>query len=333
MTIAKLGLLAALSLSSLSLAGCAADANSPPGGDAEPTEDELVQKWELLRQGSVVGVWGSSANDVYFANPIGRVLHFDERASVPILGPFQEQTLYQAGSYAVALWGSSASNVYALDGGAGVWHSKGDGNWAAFGAFGKQTIAADVHGESIWGSGPNDIYVTAARYPNRSISVFHSTGNGAWVEQGHEIDNATWTDAVSGVWGSSSSDVYAATPRKMWHSTGTGVWQEVPALANVGTAMWGRSATDVYFGGAQIVHWNGAGAPTVEWAGDGSSHVEAIGGTTTLRAVGTGGLILRKTGNKWIRETSGVSGDLHGVWQVPGGGTYAVGHDGILFRK
>jgi hypothetical protein len=181
-------------------------------------------------------VWGSSPHDVYavVTRPAGaQILHStgdgtwtaqfatDGRADVSGIS---------------AIWGSVANDVWAaayesLPVHGVVLHSSGDGNWVI-----AQTLGTGVQLVSIYGSGPNDIYVAG-----QLDSVFHFDGT-TWSPQ------MMFTDNPGAVWLADSSDVYVGGALGVWFSIGDGMWsQQLDSTLNFEpAAIGGSSRNDVY---------------------------------------------------------------------------------------
>jgi hypothetical protein len=108
----------------------------------------------------------------------------------------------------------------------------------------------------------------------------------------------------SGVWGSSSADVYVVgnaqgrtPPALVYHSTGNGVWtaQTTPSVACGLGSVWGSSSSDIY-------------------------------------AVGCQGVLLHSSGQgNWSQQTATGARDFYRVWGSSAGDVYAV--DGGLWHS
>ena len=144
-------------------------------------------------------------------------------------------------------------------------------------------LTGEAHFNGLWGSGPTDVYAVGAQG-----AIFHSSGDGHWVEQTtgvnadlycvwgsgandiyvggfgntllHSTGNGVWTAqtipqlGTASIWGSSSSDVYLTFPLSMgavYHSTGNGTWAPTAIGSNTSilSTVWGTASSNVYFGG------------------------------------------------------------------------------------
>jgi hypothetical protein len=143
----------------------------------------------------VLGMWGSAANDIYAAGNLGNVYHFSGSAWRP-------QNVVGTTSL-TSITGSGPSDIYVTDG-FHIYHSTGDGNWAA------QSVQLST---SQVVRGLFAVSATAV-YAVVDGSVFRSGGDGTWIEQA--FAGATSVPAF-GIWGSSPRDLYLATTAGVYH--------------------------------------------------------------------------------------------------------------------
>jgi hypothetical protein len=190
-------------------------------------------------------IWGSGPNDVYALS--GGATRF--KSGMWVEPPEQVSTM---GEPLIAIWGSSASDVYIAGAGKFIYHSTGDGRWQA------QATAA-VYLVDISGVNKNDVYAISGNavfhsrgdgswqpqslpplhaddgsIPESLISVWaldssaiyigtldgrllRSGGDGTWLAQ--DVDSTTKVGAVDGIWGTSPTDLYLATPYGVFHGT------------------------------------------------------------------------------------------------------------------
>jgi hypothetical protein len=107
--------------------------------------------------------------------------------------------------------------------------------------------------------------------------------------------NQTPTNSlIRGIWGSSSTDVYAVTmPGSVLHYNGT-TWSPMSCGTNAALFdIWGSSASDVF-------------------------------------AVGINGIILHYDGTNWSEMTSQTTTALYAVWGSSSSDVYAVGNSGVI---
>jgi hypothetical protein len=206
--------------------------------------------------------------------------------------------------------------------------------------------------QSIWGSGPNDVWFVGA------YGTMH------W-------DGATWTGSpgltgLQGVHGTSATDVWAVGGANIEHWNGTAwsaylpagspslraVWADTPTNAwAVGAsgaalnwngnawlpittsipddlaAVWGTAANDVWAGGSSgtLAHWDGAGWSTLT-----NPTGQAISGVwgsapNDYWAVGPFQQILHFDGATWTTVASGTSSVLYRVWGTASNDVWAGG--------
>ena len=139
---------------------------------------------------------------------------------------------------------------------------------------------------------------------------------------------------LSGVWGASSSDVYAVSVWGTIHYDGTGWSAMASGTSEMLSGVWGTSSSDVYVVGwwGTILHYDGTGwsamaSGTSEW-------LSGVWGTSSsdVYAVGESGTILHYDGTGWSAMASGTSEGLRGVWGTSSSDLYAVGSHGVILR-
>ncbi|MBM4445349.1 MAG: hypothetical protein FJ020_08640, partial [Chloroflexi bacterium] len=176
-------------------------------------------------------------------------------------------------------------------------------------------------------------------YADRGITF----GGNARYTVGHaETWDASTTNPLQGVWGSSGTDVYnVGSAGTILHYDGANWnWMTSGTTRNL-YAIWGSSATNIYAVGQNgtILHYDG-----VDNNGDGSLWDPMTSGTTSdLRGVwgdssytyvvGASGTIRRCAvgSTTWNGMTSGTSNTLYGVWGNSSY-TYVVGSSGTIRR-
>jgi hypothetical protein len=180
--------------------------------------------------------------------------------------------------------------------------------------------------ESVWGSGPNDIYAGG-----RSGRLVHSIGDGKWTVQ---PTNASGT--LTGLWGSGPNDIYASVNANVvLHSIGDGVWDHQMTMAGwTFQNVWGSGPSDIYVVGPGAVHSTGNGvwqtsrqtvADGVTFAiwGSSATNVYAVNSTNT---VGQSQTIFRSSGNgTWVREATPDGAYMQAIWGADANHVYAGG--------
>ena len=265
---------------------------------AAPSAD-LASPTTLPIGTTVTGIWGTGADNLYLATDAKIVYHIGADG-VPHAQPVSGSLIGITGSDAQHIWGLTIANAV---------FSNGDGNWTDQDNFNDTQF---LYVTGIWAGGPDDIYATGIRQGGFGV-IYHSTGDGQWHAQ-----QATGT-RMMGVWGRSSSDIYAVGwSRQVFHSSGGGIWTDLTAQFPSGsfTSVWGN-ATDTFIAGTSIYHSQSGGA----WTSDGQSSttiwdLRGIWGSASddIWAVGASGLLLHRDATGWTAGNSSTTSDLFAVW-------------------
>jgi len=182
-------------------------------------------------------------------------------------------TLYSA-------WGSSPVDLYVV-GDPGVMHSTDGATFVTESSAGTGAL-------SVWGSGPDDVYMGSSA---ATATILHSAGDGTWEQVYTEGGAEAWA-----VWSGEPGDAYAIVvpagmanpPAHVVHASKGHGWTSEPVGDGTITlvALWGSGAGDVYAGG-----WH-------------------------LDSAGKGGDLFHSTGDgRWTRVTlPGSPYDVRCVW-------------------
>lgn len=148
---------------------------------------------------------------------------------------------------------------------------------------------------------------------------------------------------VSGLWGASAGEVFAAGFFGALHRFTGGAWttDESPTEEWLWD-VWGSSATDVFAVGnaGTIVHWDGtawalmdSGLDSME-CGCGPPGLYGVwaAGPDDVYAVGDGGVIVHFDGAQWVAADTVPVDWLNGVWGSGPDDVFAVGADGGIFH-
>ena len=292
---------------------------------------------------TLIGVWGSSATNVYAVGSSGAILHYDGSSWTPMHRAVPSGELH-------ASWASAANNIFAVGEGGSILHFDG----TAWGAVNSPTTAAL---EAIWGSSSNDIFAVGAgvilHFDGANWSVMESNppyshNHGVWGTGAGDVfvvgsegailhyNGVSWRamnsdtkGELNAVWGSSSTDVFAVGGfGTIVHYDGTS-WSSVPSGTRYNLSdVWGTGSSHVLAVGdnGTILHFDGAnwralsGPSPSEWYwdiwGTGVDDVYLIGDRST---------IYHFDGTAWNAMETHVSGFLHDVWGDCARGVYAVG--------
>jgi photosystem II stability/assembly factor-like uncharacterized protein len=315
------------------------------------------QKWarigvDVLKNGTVYDVTGTSSKDVWFATSGVGAVHFDGAHWVPMKGGtsccglhaispsnvwgasaasvdhYDGKTWSITGGTATKgvgdVWASSATDVYVSDDNATLHHYDGK-VWSKVQWSLKPRVENGkplMH--TVWGTGPNDVFVGGGE----SI-VMHFDGKG-WTQ--HDVGSDT-RDSVMSLMGSASDDVYAISMfRRVYRYDGT-AWSWLSELASHkhrGQAMWLSGPEDLWFGldRGTVVRFQRSW--TVETSGT-MADLEAVTGTGgELWAVGDRGTVVHHQAGAWKSEVSGVKHRLRAVTASSPSNVWAVGDKGTI---
>jgi len=189
--------------------------------------------------------------------------------------------------------------------------------------------------EDFWAAAEDDIFAVGFERkspPDYAKSrIFHYDGV-EWTEMENNFKTL-----LHGVWGSSSSDVFAVGPEKYDDSSDDGTiyhydgesWSVMLDGAPSGLyGVWGSSANDVFVGGGRLIlHYDG-----IEWSemeNPGGSYLDIWGvSPTEVYAAGyaTGGWHFRYyDGNEWICMGKNLEGSYDAIWGSSVTDVFAVG--------
>ncbi len=160
-----------------------------------------------------------------------------------------------------------------------------DGSSASFDA---QTVPDRNHQTGLWAASDSTIYICG--YGGFLMKTTDSGSN--WSQE----TIPTREVCLNGIWGSSTSDIFAVGAHGVaWHYNGTS--------------------------------WSAMDAGT-------GKHLYAVSGASSsaVWAVGWNGTILKYNGTSWSPQTSGTTNHLRGVWAVDANTVYAVGFGGTILK-
>jgi hypothetical protein len=265
----------------------------------------------------LLGVWGSSATDVYIVGRAGTILHSsgDGQWTAQTSGVTEDLE---------AIWGSSASDIY-VAGMTHVLHSTGGGTWTV-----QSTPSPGNLG--VWGSGPSDIYAGGL------FALAHSTGDGTWTAIPASESDAGYFSIT----GSGPNDVWAiggdANGLGMGsggyeHFDGSWAWNAVSTVENMKGVAFTSAARFIVGNGGLIYSDHGSGfVKEVSNAVDDLNAVWAAADGTVF-AVGGSGTALTSTGDgSWSGLSTPSALPLAAVWGTSAQNVYAVGMGGEIIR-
>jgi hypothetical protein len=190
------------------------------------------------------------------------------------------------------IWGSAKDDLYAIGlFGMPILHYDG--------LLWSQVTEPREWMTSIWGTGPNDVWVGGELSPNGDTGLVWRFDGSSW------IDMAFPGPSVRTIWGSGPDDVWVVASvawctTEVWHWDGA-VWSSVPNANVLPTA-------------------DHSGAPAAAWGSGTDQWVVGFGGTLSHGQNGTWTTVSKTVVDALsIRDVAGVAQDL---WVVGGGGSY-----------
>lgn len=312
---------------------------------------------------ALMGIWGSSATDVWAVGTNGTILHWDGGAWV-LTASDSTQAFF-------AVTGRSATDVYAVSSRAVILHSNGFAGGTA--TWTPAPAVADTYYVSepiVWNealmltahtTARGDVWVGGEPYPVVVDEGSPAISMSLW-RSGETDGKASWnyaavaTDAVTvrGLWTEASGDLWAvggmaptAAKRagRTFHATSGDrglVWTPFDSQSSATlNAVWGSGAGDVWAVGDRgtIRHWTTpdqkrwdiVSSPTGE-------DLEGIWGSAVndVWAVGANGTILHFDGSTWTEAPgafpNGLKPHLHGIWGSSPSDVWIVG-DGVVLHR
>jgi photosystem II stability/assembly factor-like uncharacterized protein len=231
-------------------------------------------------------VWGTGSGDIYVGGTNQTILHtFDlgktwTKLSTGTSGP---------GSI-TGFAGGGRGDVYAVGGQGGKFlFSSSDGaTWT------QRDTGLQVYLNAVWAD--------PAEFDSVLMVGFNDFGAAPIVAaslQGRNISTAMsgTNSGLEAVWGSSSSDIYAAGSMGTLLHGSMGAWApQASGTTNYLSGLWGSSSQDVYVvgDGGFIGHTTGGGAPWTTMPSGTKANLHGIWGSssTNIYVVGDGGTIL-----------------------------------------
>jgi hypothetical protein len=304
-------------------------------------------------------MWGSGPQDIWAIGPSSAAYHFNgstwTRVSIPTLSYYAE---------AISGRGSNLAWIAGYDGSMHKWNgatwtkmttattnrlysvyaaSATDG-WASgekntllrwngvnWGVWTPPSTDANTHYTSVWGNGPNDVWLTNGTY------AWNWNGS-TWTQKGY----LSFGGYIKGMWGRAPNDVWSpGDGYNLDHWNGT-EWTDVPhGLDGQGTiysglAGYSASANDVWFtttyGG--IAHGDGTDFAWVDFPGKPSSSKRGVwaSGANDVWAVGDNGQVRRWNGTAWSNVTIPPAGRLNAIYGTSASNIYAVGDSGTILH-
>ncbi len=280
--------------------------------------------WSAMSSGTsnnLCGIWGSSATDVFAVGELGTIRHYDGSTwSAMTSGTTQDIN---------GVWGSSSTDVFAVDRYGTILHYNGS-TWSMM------TSGTLYQLEAIWGSSATDVFAvgesgTILHYLEQATAGAAVVSSDGWGWQNPLPQGNT----LRGVWGSSSSDVFAVGySGTILHYNGSTWIGMASSTTNNLLGVWGSSSTDVFAVGqiGTILHYDGS-----NWSAMTSGTTNTLNGvwgssSSDVFAVENSGTILHYDGSTWSAMTSGTTNNLLSVWGSSSNNVFAVGASGTILH-
>ena len=300
----------------------------------------------VLLDGPVQGLWGSSATDVYAASytptAAGKVLHWDGHlwSTVPritggtiagtgpddvLVGSVNQLWRLHDTAWSLAPDSPQLALVQAGAGLVGGLDAASHLSWWDGTAWSAPSMAAPVHLQALWADRRNDAWAAGA---GGAVASWDGTG---WTKRLPKPLLAS--DAIGVLSGTTSDDVWAATRTTLLHFDGA-KWSVEATAATMGGAIndvWACAPDDPWVLGADgLVHRrNSAGWYTqvIPMRGAGNQDLIAISGTSASDVwVIRGGDKVMHFDDKDGWTSAGTSrGPLTRVWAAAPGEAYFAG--------
>jgi hypothetical protein len=259
----------------------------------------------------VYAIWGCAPNDVWVVGPV--TTHWDGSVL-----SYVDMPLGARGFDTV--WGSACNDVWAgfLD------DSLGSGRIAHW-ANGNWTTTEQRPAEQIVGTGPDDLWSLAQG------QLFHWNGVGAGTLEDSHTSNL-FPIGTAAVGTLNDAHQISVFPRNNAMG-GPATLAPTPV-----TALWGRSANDLWGFGARgvVTHWDGAAwtAHLPGWALSGDDALRVTGsGPNDLWAV-VGSTLLHGDGSTWQTALTPqqVGGRIFDLWARAPDDVWVLGGDAVFHR-
>ncbi|MFA4948982.1 MAG: FlgD immunoglobulin-like domain containing protein [Candidatus Krumholzibacteriia bacterium] len=282
-------------------------------------EGGAVFSWERTPKqssySSILGMWGSSSNDICAVGSTGAIFHYDGQSWSRMSSPTTE--------ILSAVWGSSTDNVFAVGSYGKILHYNGT-------AWTSMSSGTTKYLRGVWGSAPDTVY---------------AVGNNGTILR---FDGSTWTNMnyagtgnLMAVHGRSGTDVYAVGTDRVLHYDGN-AWSTIRAGGGSEsyTSVWVSPENLVYIGGLYyfwvfsngfILQYDGA-----TWRETNSDLLtcSAIWGTdsSNVYALFESGNVMHYDGSLWTKSQASAREYYYALWGTAGsdiwigGNRYCIRH-------
>ena len=243
-----------------------------------------------ITEKTLYGVWWASKNEAFAVGDKGLILHFNGTDWNPMVSG---TTLRLRN-----VWGASASDVFAVGETGTILHYDGS-SWK------KMTCPTPLTVQGIWGNSATDVYAVGGASASDTTTgsfIIHYDGR-QWTTQADLIT----PERFHGVWGDGETVFAAGEAGTIFFSDTAGVqWAEMNSKTlETFRGLWGMSSTDVYAVGdyGTILHYDGSAWQPMPSGTD--LRLFGIWGSSkkSIYAVGDAGLVLHYEDNSTDNTT------------------------------
>jgi hypothetical protein len=277
--------------------------------------------WSTPRpQGNpLYAIHGSSAADVWAVGDDGTIVHFDGMKWAA--RPSGVRTELNG------VWAASASDAWAVGDDSVVLHWDGAAWSPAVGV-----PAAGFVWRAVWGAAANDVWIVGG---DLSVSLPDGNGGAMLHWDGHTWTPHTGPEDLGAVWGAATGDVWGlGTAHGLYHWNGQAWSAAAGDLPQIGTAVWGSGAHDVWLAWREASpgHTDGTNVDATNdqsmdlyglW-GSSSTDVWAVGLSNPDNLFADAGLVLHWDGNAWKRWPNTGAAQLNAIWGSAADDVWAV---------
>jgi len=275
--------------------------------------------WTLMTPGWDASYISGAANgEIWIANRGGSALQI--RAD----GTSAATDLQLSTSaYVTGLWVAGPNNAYVSAYANLVLHWDGSGTWK------RDIMTSGTIFNSVWGSGPADVYAVT------DLGVYHSAGDDKWTLQ--PITETTLS-GFGWLTGTGPTDLWLAGDHgEIFRSTGDATWRrETSTDVYYVNQLWAASPSEAYFvTSLAIMHRLPS---TGSWVAEtpllaGNEHINAIWGSGSNDVyAGTDQSRLFHSVGDGVWRDDGFNGNagIHGIWGRNAGDVYLATSSGIF---
>jgi hypothetical protein len=261
-------------------------------------------RWSPMQTGLVdtLSLAGNDAHDVWAVDSTS-LAHYD--------GVQWYQGIDLGIGKAISLWGAGNGEMWS----AGVSAERYPGR----GLILRQAGVGDDQPRGLAGTAPDNLWIST-----QAGALQQFTGGGTW----NTVGASTFTRG----WGTGPSDMYFADGTQIEHWDGLAVSIVAQTGGSQLSGVWGSSTDDVWAVGEITLHWSG-GTKWVNAGGLGFVAEDVWGwGPDDVWAVGDVGGIAQYTSGAWSAVHGPTTAALHAVWGAAPDDVWAVGAAGTILH-